>query len=321
MIVFNTFTNYQRIKKLPELDILIWATSLIRYKLLGYTTKLFCEEKDIEFLKGWHLLELYDIIDTELFKSNEMLDKIDNTHFWSTRKIEAMYHQLFILNEPAIYSDTDIIMRSHLDTAGDVLTWSPEEWNTNEGQVYVPWRNLSKPAGYIMPKWIIDTNDAYNCGIWYFKNKEVFKEYREEYYKFCLNNPCKIKHKNRDDVEDLETNNAVWACNAEQRILKGVLTHQNQDVRFVMSERKKGWSKQGVHFFFYRISWKYLNDKNWLPAPDALSMLNLTVYECLKTIKNFDTRLYRFYSNLSWIKDAEQILDKDKKATPIKDYF
>ena len=321
MIVFNTFTNYQRVKKLPETDILIWTVCLLRYKMFGYTTKLFCTKADIPFLKEWHLIELYDVIDTDLFENCPMLDKIDNKHFWSTRKIEAMYYQLFILEEPAVYTDVDIIMRMPFDLSHDALVWSPEAWNTNEGQVYVPWRNLSKPQGYRMPQYIIDTKDAYNCGVWYFKNRDVFKEYRDEYYGFCLNNPCKIKHQNRDDVKDLETNNSVWACNAEQRILKGVLTHNNQDVACVMPNRCKGWSKQGVHFFFYRISWKYLNDKEWNPAPDALSMLNLTIYECLASLKSFNMNFYNFWLSRPWLKGFFENFDAKEKEYPIKEYF
>lgn len=321
MIVFNTFTNYKRIKKLPEVDILIWTTCLLRYKQLGYKTKLFCTKKDLEFIKEWHLYELYDCIDVDLFENNEMVSKIDEEHFWSSRKIEAMYYQLNVLEEPSIYTDVDIIMRASFDTTGDVLVWSPEEWNTNEGQVYVPWRNLSKPHNYRMPQYIIDTKDAYNCGVWYFKDKEVFNKYRDEYYAFCLNNPCEIKHRNRDDVDDLITNNSVWACNAEQRILKAVLTHENQDVRFVMQERKKGWSKQGVHFFFYRISWKYLNDKEWAPAPDALSMLNLTIYECLASLKGFNINFYNFWLNKPWLKGFFGNFDSKEKKYPVKEYY
>ena len=314
MIVFNTFTNYQRVKKLPEIDILIWTCCLIRYRAFGYTTKLYCTQKDIEFLKQWRLYDLYDEIDTTLFEDNEMLNRIDNSHFWSTRKIEAMYHQLNVLNEPVIYTDVDIIMRRPFDLSHDALVWSPEEWNTNEGQVYVPWRNLSKPVGYKMPKYILDTKDAYNCGVWWFRDKEVFNEYRRQYYAFCLDNPCKIKlHKKRgDEVEDLITNNSVWACNAEQRILKAVLTNANQDVACVMPERKKGWSIQGVHYFFYRISWKYLHDDEWAPAPDALPMLNLTVVECMLTIKDFDKGLFGFWNSRDIVRGWDEVDAKNK---------
>lgn len=38
-----------------------------------------------------------------------------------------MYYQLYVLNEPAIYTDIDIIMRQPFDLSGDVLVWSPEE--------------------------------------------------------------------------------------------------------------------------------------------------------------------------------------------------
>ena len=40
MHIFNTFTNRQHIKKLPDIDLLLWSASLASYQLLGYKLKL-----------------------------------------------------------------------------------------------------------------------------------------------------------------------------------------------------------------------------------------------------------------------------------------
>lgn len=323
MIVFNTFTNYQRIKKLPEVDILIWTTCLMNYKKLGYTTKLFCTSNDIDFLKENHLFELYDIIDTDFFNNLKIDERVNLKYFWSTRKIEAVHYERCILDEEAIYSDVDIIMRSKFDLSKDGVVWCLEESSTNNNTIYVPWRNLSKPKGYQMPKYMLETKDAYNGGIWYFKNKDVFQQYYDEYYKFSINNPCEIKtHKSRgDDVSDLITNNDVWACNGEQRVLKAVMDHNKQNIAFVMNEREKGWSKQGVHFFFYRIAWRYLKDKEYKPVPDAIPMLNLTILECLSSIKHYNENIYTYWISKPWLKNFEKEIDIKNKIFPVKEYY
>lgn len=318
MIVFNCFSTMKRYGSMPLTDILIWTTSLIRLKSMQYVTKLYCDKSSHEFLDKWHLRQLYDIIDDEFYEQDkEKIESVDSRYFWSTRKIEAMHHELELGND-SIYSDTDIIMRKPFDLSGDFLCWCPEEGSIENNSIYVPWRNLSKPLGYMMPKWMLETKDAYNGGIWWFKNKDVYEEYRTEYYRFAVNNPCKIKHTNRDDVSDLITNNNVWACNGEQRVLKAVLDHNNQEVKFIMDERKKGWSKDAVHFFHYRIAWRYLHDKVYDPAPDALPMLNLTIKECMLTVKAYNKSLHDFW--LQYFSDYEKI-DAKNKIWPIQEYI
>lgn len=323
MIIFNTFSNGKRYATMPETDILIWCASLIKYKNFGYTTKLFCLEEDIPFLKQYHLYELYDQIDTTLLKDNEQLAKIDESIFWSSRKIEAMYHQLFTLNEPAIYVDTDIIMRVPYNLSHDVLVWSPEprivkflpngevDWSCT---IYPSWKFLSKPEDYRMEEYIQQTPDAYNCGVWFFKDREVFKKYREEYYKFCIGNPGKIKH-----VKKNFFNNAIFPCNAEQRILKAVLTHEEQDVGFVMPQKAKGICNDGCHYFWYRVGWRQMNKKGVQPTEDILSVLNWTLMECLFTLKTYP-QIYEFYSSLPWLQGYEEEYKKGKNKFLMNKY-
>ena len=323
MVIFNTFSNGKRYNDMPETDIIIWCASLIRYKGFGYKTKIFCLESDLEFLKHYHLFELYDEIDTTLLKDNEQLSKIDESIFWSSRKIEAMYHQLFTLNEPSIYVDTDILMRKPYDLSGDCLVWSPEtriivelpngeiDWTKT---IYPSWKFLSKPEGYVMPDYIKQTPDAYNCGVWFFKNKEVFKKYREEYYKFCIGNPGIIKHS-----KNKVFNNAMFPCNAEQRILKAVLTEENQKVNCVMPIKAKGLCEKGMHYFWYRVSWRKMKEKNVVPTQDSLSVLNYTLIECMMTLKRYNY-IYEFYSNLPWLKDFETQFKQSKDKIIIRRY-
>ena len=315
----------QRYKEFPEWDILIWATALVRYKFFGYTLKLYCLESDFEFLKKWHLYDLYDIIDTELLKDNEQLNKIDNKRFWSSRKIEAMYHELFDLNEEAIYVDIDILMRQPFDISNcDALLWSPEPRNIVKDQygntdwtqtIYLPWRYISKPNNYKMPEYILNTADAYNCGVWYFKNKEVFKEYRKQYYDFAINNPCEIKHMDQSIV-----NNEVFACNCEQRIIKAVLTYYHQNVKTVMPHKATGLCNEGYHFFWYRANWRLGNKNPSVLAPEALQILNGAVMDCVMTLKTCRPDLYQFFFSSEYLKNFETRYTLDPKHQPLKKY-
>lgn len=309
----------KRYGSMPLVDILIWTTSLICYRQMRYVTKLYCGKGDLKFLKDYKLDSLYDIVDDELFDNSDIIPQVDPVRFWSTRKIEAMHHQICVLKQPAVYSDTDIIMRQPFNLSGDALMWCPESNNQDRCTIYVPWRNLSKPEGYRMPDYVLQEKSAYNCGIWWFKNPDVFEEYRKEYYGFTIGNPCKIKlHKSRDDVKDLESNNNVWACNAEQRILKAVLSHRNQDVRCITPNKGNGWTKEAVHYFHYRVAWRYIDNDEYAPTPESIPMLNLTVKECMLRIKSYSQELYEFWNAKfpEWVS-----IDAKQKIWPIQKYL
>ena len=332
MILFNTFSNMSRYKTIPEADILVWAAALAVYKSFGYTLKLYCLDSDIDFLKQYHLYELYDIIDTEYLKNNKQLEKIDNKLFWSSRKIEAMYHELFDLNEEAIYTDVDILMKVPFDISNcDALVWSPEPRNavlTAKGidwtkTIYVAWKFLSKPKDYKMPKYILDMPDAYNCGVWYFKNKEVFLEFRKQYYDFCIGNPGKLIGL-EDTLYALEgtiAKNAIFPCNAEQRILKAVLTEYKQNVKTIMPYKGVGLCKEGYHLFWYRSNWQFIEKNPKLLTPESLRNLNGFIFESLQALAALNRPVYEFFKTLPWLNNFELNFLKDPNKTPIKHYY
>jgi hypothetical protein len=63
MYVIQNFTSQKT--PINYFDQLIWLIGLKHYRSLGYKLKLYCEEKDIEFLKNSFLFHYYDEIDTE----------------------------------------------------------------------------------------------------------------------------------------------------------------------------------------------------------------------------------------------------------------
>ena len=309
MKVINTFST--NINNLKQIDILIWTASLINYKKLGYNLKLFCEEKDFEFLDKYFLKELYDEIDINLFKNNEKLNQVNLDKFWASRKFEALNYEYNILKEDCIYSDTDIIMRTKFDLSGDALVWSPEDW-AEDINVYINWKLMSKPKRYKLPKYIKNTKFAYNAGILCFKNINIFNQWYNEYYKFAINNPCVLK----DITDDF---NNIFMCNAEQRILKAILVKNKQNVKFIMNKKEKGWSKQGSHYFFFKKSWCHINNEEFKPKDFVKGMLNCTVKECLEIIHSVSDEVYQFWLNKLNLKSSDEI-DIDNNIFPINEY-
>lgn len=289
MIIFNTFTNAKHIKKLPEIDVLIWLASLIQYKSLGYSLKLYCLDSDIEFLKQENLYDLYDEIDTEFFKTNETLPKLNGEKFWSSRKLEAIYHEICELKSGAIYSDTDIIMFKPIDTNCDAVVWSPEPRYSGQNTIYVDWKHLSKPKGYKMPDFIKREKDAYNCGIMWFKDPELYKFYREQYLRFALSNPCEV-------TGVPEYGNNLFACNGEQRILKACLTQKKAKVGMIMPEKKFGLSENGNHYYWFRAAWRLAGEFDYKDTAQLQYERTLGCFRCLNDLVDMCLKIIGMYN-------------------------
>jgi hypothetical protein len=195
-------------------------TGLIQFKKLGYTVKLYCEKKDYEFLEKWGLLKYYDEIDdtylSSLYEDVEF-KSINGEKFWSVRKLFCLQHEYATTTEPFIYFDTDIVLMQRLPEITDdldLLTWGIEY-----AAIYLNFELLSAPQNYALPYYQLYNYGGYNCGIMYFKDREKFNFYFNEYLKFTVNNPCTLQQ--GYPTNDIMERN-IWACNAEQRLLCGI---------------------------------------------------------------------------------------------------
>ena len=113
MYVINNFSN-QKYSKLSDMDKLIWLISVMHYKELGYTTKLYCFPDDLEFLMDTPIFPYYDEIDTTTFLEDQSLKKVNTEKFWFWRKIVAIEKE-FELEHDFFYSDTDVVLTERLD--------------------------------------------------------------------------------------------------------------------------------------------------------------------------------------------------------------
>ena len=80
----------------------------------------------------------------------------------------------------------------------DIYTWCLETYDDKVGKsIYVDWKELSLPPDYNLPDYLAKTTDKnYNCGLLYFKNKDIFYYWKKEMLRFATNNPCIIFNKN-----------------------------------------------------------------------------------------------------------------------------
>lgn len=253
MKVIQVCSNRKKVKNIPQVDILLWAASICAYKNLGYKVKLYCAEGDLEFLYENHLYELYDEVDSNLLTNNEQLARVNEDVFWACRKIEAIWNE-FDLGEEFFYSDNDILMFNPINFNYDLVVWSPEN-HASSGSIYIDWQYLGKPKDYILPEWLVSVNDAYNCGILYFRNKELYADYRNEFYKYVIGNDGVVDFAGERRLNDYNVIN-VQMCNAEQRILKGWAHHYNLSVGMIMNSKSRGLCPYGHHYFWYRAAWR-----------------------------------------------------------------
>lgn len=315
--VFNNFTSGTN-TGLPKVDVLIWIAGLLKYRSFGYRTKLYCTKNDIQFLKEKGLYDLYDEIDDEFLegKAKEALSRLNGKRFWSARKLECLYHEWVDLgNRDSIYSDTDVTMNVPFDLNGkDLLVWSPEIHK--QVSIYVPWDMLTSPYGYERPEFISNCDDAFNCGVIWFRDFELFKRWYAEYHRWADGNPCMIS----PDIVD--GNNNIFACNGEQRILKAVADDAGIKVGFVMNPQNKGICDSGSHWYWYRVIWRLCQKQGaWCnegheSESEPLVSLNIAILNCLKTIKELNPGLFDKISAEDWLKGfrIEQGADSEGKG-------
>ena len=305
MKVIQNFTSNTHYKTIPLTDIIIWSCCLQNLKVFNHKTKLYCRSTDISFLKEWNLYSMYDEIDTEFLDNWE--SPVDETNFWSTRKLACIEHEFKINSDQFIYMDTDVIINMPLYCPSDILVWGLEP----EGGVYIPWEELSLPENYKLPEWLKDTKEAYNCGVLAFKSKDIFTGYLQEYYKFTLNNPCIISsEKNFVDTEK----RAIWACNAEQRLLTGYIDYLGLEPTAVNIDPHQHISESGIHYYILRHNWRLLAD--WSDCfPEEIK--KVVIYQLNKTIRSCLSILFPEKRNFLLSKSPilTQIWEKDLEIT------
>lgn len=305
MKVIQNFSSGKHITTFPIFDIMIWIAGVNQLKKLGYSTKLYCEERDLDWLRKWHLLDLYDEIDTEVLASISW-DGIQQDKFWSVRKLYCINHEMSLTaSTDFFYMDTDIVLMRPLQFTNpqngkpcDLFVWSPDPYT--EHSIYCDLHYLSTPPGYTMPTWFLEANLAFNCGILYFRTQEMWQTYFKEYLNFVVNNPCTFKVKPQADSE--ETMRNVWACNSEQRLLAGLARYKHWCLGAVMGEVGQGSCPIGVHFYIVRALWRQQRRGAFDKYPDADKEMTQAFCGTVRNVRKFITDVqWEPFNSMPWV--------------------
>ena len=329
MKIIQTFSS-QKYQTISTIDLALWHFSCLCFLSQGYTLKLYCEEKDIEWLKQNKLLQYYSEIDTTFSLPeylNDALEGIDETTFWFIRKLLAINIEFSVNPEPFVYSDTDLFIFKKLDLDDcDCFFWTLETRcnEMSEKDFYCDWKYFSTPEGYEMPDYVKNTdNSNYNAGLVYFKDVNTFTDYLKEVLKFITNNPCKFT--NDYLIETFKKTNQnlskIWSINAEQRILTGFVKGHNLKVK-VFDEGgidHNGICPDGAHYFMLRNVWNQV--KTW----DHIALESIDIIFALQKLLEFKNFFFRTLEennlvhqiNLFKKKKLFRELDKLQKQTYI----
>ena len=262
----NNFTSNKHVANTPFFDIMVWYVSVYNAKLFGYTTKLYCTPKDVDWLEKRGILSLYDEVDVDFLSDEGNYPDVDQTKFWSIRKLICINHEFEISDEPFVFADVDVVLFRPLELGdADLGVWSPDPYGPS-APIYCDWKYLSAPPHYRLPSYVRDVKHAYNCGILYFREARYFRTYYRHFLDWTVGNPCRILVEYEADGEATLRN--IWACNAEQRILAAVSDKWRWKVFQVMPEVGIGICERGIHFYIYRAMWRRMREEGFLANMD-----------------------------------------------------
>lgn len=302
MKYINNFTSNKHVTNIPIFDILVWHCALHNALCFGYTTKLYCTKKDIPWLEKWNLLQYYQEVDTDFLEDESNYPAVDQTKFWSIRKLICINHEFEISTEPFVFADVDVVLYQPLKLDGaDLAVWSPDPYGPT-APIYCEWKYLSAPQGYRLPAFIRDVDHAWNCGIMYFNEPQKFRSYYRYFLDWTVGNPCQFLAPVEADCDATLRN--VWACNAEQRILAAVADKWKWKVATVMPEVGLGISENGIHFYIYRAIWRRMRDPKLLEQmpPEVIKWYRDEYKSILKQLWNGIEEASRpFFVDEQWL--------------------
>ena len=238
--------------------LLMWYLSALQIKKLGHTAVMYTDEETLEHMKSVHLDELYDIINTDVYKAD--YEGINFRDFWALPKIYAFMYELDNFDN-TVMIDTDLILFKNLNyNNADVSVWANKEYKEIRG-IYCDIKDVSLPVGYTFPDWFNAESQPLNTGILHFRNKQRAKEYCQEIIRFSQNN-----------LNSKGNTQSQLMCFAEQRLLGAYIDGHKMTYMTVQPLNQGVFNKNGFHALVHKYDlFNYPNKKK-----DAiLSMLLL----------------------------------------------
>ena len=245
-----------------KMSLLVWVLSIIKWKELGNTIKLYCDKKTLEDIEKFGFGLLYDEIDSTYLEDEEVCKDLDFYYYWAMPKLLALRHETVDLKNDVVIADQDVVPMKDLSrmwTNSDVAVWSNKEF-VELRSIYPKLYNLSLPAGYKLPEWFTGEAKPLNTGILHIKNKDIVDMYTAEALKMAKNNP---NHKHNTNCQTM--------CNCEQRLLGEIVKHKGLSYSIVQPIDQGLFNRNGFHTHGYKNYVK--NDESLLWCLNLLLMI------------------------------------------------
>lgn len=291
-------------RELSSSELLVWYLSVIQWKRLGYTTKIYVDDYNLQYIKDKKLYDLYDEVDSDFFNDEDgffVLNDIDKKHFWASSKIFLLENEI----EPCIVTDYDFVPFKTIPTDdNEVIAYHKEKIYS-----YSYYNMDLFPLGYdknnySIPEWFTYEQTPVNTSICYINNKEVKKQYIEEAYKYILGN--------HEDYTNLGSDMIY----IEQRFLSELCYHLGVEITTLIDLSKEtSVNKNYFHMHLYKdIDNEFIN-RNKYPNCWHIFLLD--------TINKKNPELYNSIITLNEFSEDKEYIDKNgfnsyKKPFPLK---
>lgn len=279
-------------KELSGSELLVWYLSVIQWKRLGYTTKIYVDDYNLQYIKDKKLYELYDEVDSEFFNDEDgffVSNDIDKEHFWASSKIFLLENE----TESCIVTDHDFIPFKEIPTDKDVVVYHREKLN-----IFSYYNNEAYPLNYdknnySIPEWFTFEVRPINASVCYIKNQEVKKQYIEEAYKYISGNHEDYSNSNPDMIY------------IEQRFLSELCNHLNVEITTLIDLKKETTiNKNYFHLHFHKnVDTEMTNGK---PVTNNLWHIFL-----LQVISKKNPELYDYIINLEQFSEDKQYIEEN----------
>lgn len=262
---------------LTSLELLIWFLSILQWKKLGYTTKIYVDDENLQFIKDKHLYELYDEVDSEYFNNTDgffVKNNISKNKFWAGCKIFLLENE----SEPCIISDYDFIPFVNPALDKEVIAYHSEEVKYIYGETL---DNLTFPENYEVPEWFQYNVNPVNTSICYIGNESVKSLYIEEACKYMSNNT------------EIEDETLVYdMVYIEQRMLAEICNHLGVEIKTLIDLNKVSYINEDyLHLLMYKDVDKSIKENNKYPNSwhiYLLDKLNKYFPETYETVINME---------------------------------
>lgn len=272
-----------------KMSLLVWVLSIIKWKELGNSIKLYCDKKTLEDINKFGFGLLYDEIDDTYLENLEVCKDLDFYYYWAMPKLLALRHEVVDLKNDVVIADQDVVPMKDLTSRwknSDVTVWSNKEF-VELRSIYPKLYNLSLPKGYKLPEWFTGVAKPLNTGILHIKNKDIVDMYTAE--------ALKMSRKNKNEKKN---SNCITMCNVEQRLLGEIVKHKGLSYSVIQPISGGLFNRNGFHTHGY---------KNYVKNSESL-LWNLNL---LLMIREKNVYMFNILIKNEMFKEEKEYFDKN----------